>query len=135
MVDKTLKYPINLYFYKTPTDKILNRFSKDINKIDADFPFTLNFVIECLSWVGASIFVSTLVSSWSLLSLPFVIIAGFILLRFYIRSFREITRIETVTNSPILSDFGKTISGVTTTRCFKKQKDFLFKNQILVDNN
>ena len=135
MVDKTLKSPINLYFDKTPTGKILNRFSKDLNKIDADFPFTLNFVIECLSWVGAAIFVSALVSPWSLLSLPFVVLSGVILLKYYIRSFREMTRIETVTNSPILSNFGETLSGATTIRCFKKQKDFLSKNHTLVDNN
>jgi len=34
MLEKVCKAPINLYFDKTPSGKILNRFSKDINKID-----------------------------------------------------------------------------------------------------
>jgi hypothetical protein len=46
MVTHNLRAPINLYFDKTPTGKILNRFSKDINKIDADFPFTITFSVE-----------------------------------------------------------------------------------------
>ena len=46
MVNSVLRAPINLYFDKTPTGKLLNRFSKDINKIDAEFPFSLTFGIE-----------------------------------------------------------------------------------------
>jgi ATP-binding cassette, subfamily C (CFTR/MRP), member 1 len=85
--------------------------------------------------VAASVFLAAIVSLWSLLCLPFVIAAGVILIRFYIRSFREMTRIETVTNSPILSNFGETLSGTTTIRCFGKQKDFVNKNHKLVDDN
>lgn len=135
MTEKTLRSPINLYFDKTPTGKILNRFSKDINKLDADFPFTLNFVIECLSWIVATVFVSALVSPWSLLCIPFVFIAGIILTKYYIRAYREMTRIESVTNSPILSNFSETLTGNTTIRCFKKQSDFIKKNHLLVDDN
>lgn len=116
MVTHNLRAPINLYFDKTPTGKILNRFSKDINKIDSDFPFTITFSVECFSWVAASVFLAAIVSLWSLLCLPFVIAAGVVLIKFYIRSFREMTRIETVTNSPILSNFGETLSGTTTIR-------------------
>jgi len=45
------------------------------------------------------------------------------------------TRIETVTNSPILSNFGETLYGYTTIRCFNKQRDFIEKNHKLVDDN
>lgn len=135
MTDKTLRAPINLYFDKTPTGKILNRFSKDINKIDSGFPFDITFTIECLSWIGASVYVSALVSPWSLLATPFAAIAGVILIRYYIRSFREMIRIENVTNSPILSNFAETISGATTIRCFKRQQDFILKNYKLIDDN
>ena len=34
MLKKTWNAPINLYFDKTPSGRILNRFSKDINKMD-----------------------------------------------------------------------------------------------------
>eukprot|EP00345_Euplotes_harpa_P014311 CAMPEP_0168352156 /NCGR_PEP_ID=MMETSP0213-20121227/22369_1 /TAXON_ID=151035 /ORGANISM="Euplotes harpa, Strain FSP1.4" /LENGTH=926 /DNA_ID=CAMNT_0008363285 /DNA_START=845 /DNA_END=3626 /DNA_ORIENTATION=+ len=135
MTDKVLRAPINLYFDKTPTGKLLNRFSKDINRIDAEFPFNLTFLVECLSWMGATLFVSTIVSPWSLLSTPFAVVAGFLLIKYYIRSYREMTRIESVTNSPILSNFGETLSGTTTIRCYNKQMEFIDKNHELVDNN
>jgi len=135
MTENTLRSPINLYFDKTPTGKILNRFSKDINKLDADFPFTLTFVVECLSWIVATVFVSALVSPWSLLCIPFVFIAGIILTKYYIKAYREMTRIETVTNSPILSNFSETLTGNTTIRCFRRESDFIKKNHVLVDDN
>ena len=135
MVNSVLRAPINLYFDKTPTGKLLNRFSKDINKIDAEFPFSLTFGIEWFSWIGSTIFVWAVVSPFSLLCLPFAIAAGVFLIRYYIRSFREMTRIESVTNSPILSNFAETISGTTTIRWFKKQADFLVRNHKLVDDN
>lgn len=34
MVIKTINAPINLYFDKTPSGKILNRYSRDLNKVD-----------------------------------------------------------------------------------------------------
>jgi len=34
MFVKTLNAPVNLYFDKTPSGRILNKFSKDIDKID-----------------------------------------------------------------------------------------------------
>jgi ATP-binding cassette subfamily C (CFTR/MRP) protein 1 len=135
MIDKTLRAPINLYYDKTPTGKILNRFSKDINKLDFDLPFTITFTIECLSWICASLYVSALVSPWSLTIAPFAAIAGVLLVRFYIRSWREMIRIENVTSSPILSNFAETVSGATTIRCFKKQQDFIKRNHRLVDDN
>ena len=52
MTERTLRATINLYFDKTPTGKILSRFSKDINKLDTEMPFTVIFLIECLTWVG-----------------------------------------------------------------------------------
>lgn len=34
MIDRVMNAPINLYFDKTPSGRILNRFSKDINRLD-----------------------------------------------------------------------------------------------------
>lgn len=42
MIHKVSHAPINLYFDKTPTGRILNRFSSDINKIDAGNDFGLD---------------------------------------------------------------------------------------------
>ena len=135
MVNSVLKAPINLYFDKTPTGKLLNRFSKDINRIDAEFWFSITFGIECFTWIGSTIFIWAIVSPFSLLCLPFAFAAGVLLIRYYVRSFREMNRIETVTNSPILSNFSETLAGTTTIRWFNKQGDFLIKNHKLVDDN
>ena len=42
MIKKVANAPINLYFDKTPSGRILNRFSSDINKIDPGNDFGLD---------------------------------------------------------------------------------------------
>jgi ABC-type multidrug transport system fused ATPase/permease subunit len=36
MLGKTIDAPINIYFDKTPSGKILNRYSRDLKKVDVD---------------------------------------------------------------------------------------------------
>ena len=43
MLSKVLNAPINLYFDVTPIGKILNRFSKDLDVLEMQLLFTLNF--------------------------------------------------------------------------------------------
>ena len=38
MLNNTINAPVNLFFDTTASGKILNRFSNDINKLDADIP-------------------------------------------------------------------------------------------------
>ena len=70
MVEKVVGAPINLYFDKTPSGKILNRFSNDIDKIDNEFPryafgwFScfrdIIWTIECFACAAFDIYVAAL---------------------------------------------------------------------------
>jgi len=61
---------------------------------------------------------------WVLILLPFVFLLVFKLFRYSISAFREVTRIESVSKSPILSFVIETLSGASTIRAFKKQSEF-----------
>lgn len=75
-----------------------------------------------------NIYVAALNTPWILATIPFVLAAMIILLKFYIKSFREINRLGSVTHSPLMNHLGETISGATTIRSFEKQKQFIEAN-------
>ena len=41
--------------------------------------------------------------------------------RHYLATSRELNRLQSVTSSPILSNFGETLAGLMTVRAFRKQ--------------
>ena len=64
--------------------------------------------------------VATIVVQWILLLLPFLL---FLAIRLYVNSitsFRETTRIESLTKSPLLSFMSETFNGASTIRAFKR---------------
>ena len=109
MVTRVLDAPINLYFDTTPVGRILNRFSKDIP--------TLDFPIVCLygTFYGAfytllSIAVMAIfVVPWIALLFPVLFGVVVWLYRHSIAATKEVSRIESVTKSPLLSFQAETL--------------------------
>mmetsp|Transcript_19102 Transcript_19102/g.18734 ORF Transcript_19102/g.18734 Transcript_19102/m.18734 type:complete len:705 (+) Transcript_19102:2007-4121(+) len=128
MLEKTANAPVNLYFDKTPSGRILNRYSSDINKLDNGIDKKVGWIISCFSMVIFDIVVAALNTPFVLATLPFIIIAMVILLRYYIKSFREVNRLGSVSHSPMMNLLGETINGATTIRSFQKQNDFVKTN-------
>lgn len=75
-----------------------------------------------------NIYVAALNTPWALITLPFVITAMVILLKYYIKSFREINRLSSVTRSPLMNHLGETIAGTTTIRSFHRENMFVQTN-------
>jgi ATP-binding cassette subfamily C (CFTR/MRP) protein 1 len=74
------------------------------------------------------IIVATIVVPWILLLLPFLIYLVIKLYNRSIQSFRETSRIESMTKSPLLSFMGETFAGSSTIRAFKREQDFIHEN-------
>lgn len=85
-------------------------------------------ILQCFIMVAFDLYVAALNTIWILATVPFVIIAMVFLLRYYIKSFREISRLGSVTHSPLMNHLGETISGATTIRSFEKEKPFITQN-------
>ena len=47
--------------------------------------------------------------------------------------FRELTRLENVSGSPLIGNLGETLNGLTTIRTFRKQEDFIKRNLEILD--
>jgi len=74
MIEKTVNAPINLYFDKTPSGRILNRFSSDISKLDYGIDQKIAWMISCFVMATFDVYVAALNTPWVLALLPFSII-------------------------------------------------------------
>lgn len=54
---------------------------------------------------------------------------------YYIKTSRELTRVDAVTKAPVIHHFSETIAGLMTIRCFKQQAHFAQVNMQRVDTN
>jgi hypothetical protein len=84
----------------------------------------------------ASVIVTVCVSGTYYVFLPIVVvfIASCHLLRmYYSKAASELTKIEGITKSPIVSCFSEILSGVATIRSYKKESMFVQKNCMKID--
>ena len=84
MAYKIIHAPINLFFDTTPSGWILNRFSKDITKIDDEISEALFDCVDCTCAVLIMIYIISMFSIWLLLIIPIVGILLYFIIRYYI---------------------------------------------------
>lgn len=126
--------PMN-FFETTPTGRILNRFSSDINRVDEVLARTFNML-----FVNSARALFTLIVI-SVSTPPFIVLivplAGLYLYiqRYYLRTSRELKRLDSVSRSPIYAHFQESLSGVNTIRAYHQTKRFSMENEFRIDSN
>ncbi|KAF9172456.1 hypothetical protein BGX21_005723 [Mortierella sp. AD011] len=124
MLDSLLKTGID-FFHANPHGRVLNRFSKDMANCDELLPYTFFDATQIVFMLLGSIVVVCIVNAWIVISIPFLI-AGFIFLRsVYIKTSRQVKRIDSQTRSPIYSQLSETLDGLTSVRAFDVGERFL----------
>ena len=118
MLSRILRAPIG-YFDITPSGRIINRFTGDINTADmgtsAMIGFLLNFVIQTVSSCGVIIFVTN--GTLALLIVPIAFVYYRIQLYFR-KTNTEIKRLASISRTPIYTEISQSLSGVTSLRAF-----------------
>ena len=134
MLSRVMASPM-IFFDRTPLGRILNRFAKDVDVCDTTLPSNFR------SWLGFfARFVATLITItmvaplFILVILPVSVIFYFVQ-TFYVRTSRQLKRLESTTRSPIYSHYGETVTGASVIRAFSKQKDFVRQSEAHVDTN
>ena len=72
---------------------------------------------------------------WILVILPAVFLSLIFLYFIYIKGLKEVTRIEAITFSPILTHLNESNSGASTIRVYNKIEEFEQKQYFLQDRN
>uniref|UniRef100_F6T8N6 Uncharacterized protein n=1 Tax=Ciona intestinalis TaxID=7719 RepID=F6T8N6_CIOIN len=112
------------FFDVNPVGRILNRFSKDLGQVDELLPQTfMDFIyIFCMIF---SILILSVTINYFVIVIVIPLSIYFIWLRqYYIKTSRDIKRMEGASRSPVFTHVSNTIQGLTTVRAFNMQDRF-----------
>ncbi|CAN1274159.1 ABC transporter C family member 14 [Linum perenne] len=134
MLQSILHAPMS-FFDTTPSGRILTRASHDQENIDIYIPLFLGLTTMMYFSLLSVVFI-TCVFSWPTVFLLIPLIWLNIWYKdYYLASSRELTRLGSITEAPIIHHFSETMSGVMTIRCFKRQEKFFQDNIDRVNAN
>ncbi|KAK7752693.1 hypothetical protein SLS62_005245 [Diatrype stigma] len=121
------------FYDVTPIGRLMNRLTSDIGMIDGGIIQPLQDVaFHALTWIS-----SMVVIAWST-SLFLVFALGltgcfFMIFRRFLPTSQSLRRLEMVSLSPLMSNFGILVDGLATIRAFKAQPHFQKRNIAVTD--
>ncbi|XP_032668813.1 sodium leak channel non-selective protein-like [Odontomachus brunneus] len=136
----------NMFFYKligaplkffetTPSGRIQNVFSRDMDEIDNYLPISIENMVQNIFTCSFAIFFICGVLPWFFF--PLLIFGGlfFFVSKLFRVGMRDLKRMENVSRSPVLSFVTTTIQGLNTIHAFQKEKNFVHKFEELFNTN
>lgn len=123
------------FFDTTPLGQLMNRFSKDIEAIDQDVAPIAVGMLGCLFSMISIVVLISVITPGFLIAGFFITIIYFAIGQFYLRSSRDLKRLESVQRSPLYQQFGETLSGIVTIRAYRDERRFIRDNQTRVDTH
>ena len=134
MLHHLIRAPINLYHDTVPKGQIFNRLSNDLFKIDIGESFMFYNVTSYSANLLGQVVVCAIFQPYCLILVPFIIILGLLTMRYYLNCSREISRLESISRSPMLNSVNETVSGALTIRAYKLSKFFIDDFRYKADN-
>ncbi|KUI60128.1 Metal resistance protein YCF1 [Cytospora mali] len=123
------------FFDTTPAGRILNRFSSDIYRVDEVLARTFNMLFVNVAKSGFTLAVISFTTPAFIgLIIPMSVMYIWIQ-RYYLRTSRELKRLDSVSRSPIYAHFQESLGGISTIRAYRQQQRFERENEWRVDAN
>ncbi|XP_010948502.2 ATP-binding cassette sub-family C member 12 isoform X2 [Camelus bactrianus] len=132
--DKVLESPMS-FFDRTPTGRLMNRFSKDMDELDVRLPFHAENFLQQFFMVLFILVILAAVFPAVLLVLAGLAVGFFILLRIFHRGVQELKKVENISRSPWFSHVTSTMQGLGTIHAYDKREDCVDKFKMLNDEN
>lgn len=117
---RILRSPM-LFFETNPMGRILNRFARDLGIIDQALPITFSDLNYNLFSSFGVVITTIVVQPWMII--PCILLTAFAVpLRFYyIRTARELQRLDSIARTPVYTHITETFNGLATVRSFDLQ--------------
>nr|XP_044248878.1 probable multidrug resistance-associated protein lethal(2)03659 [Drosophila takahashii] len=110
------------FFGMNENGRILNRFSKDMSQVDEALPEVMVDVMQTSFWLAGIIIVIAIVNPVLLLPKCIMGIIFYKLRNFYLKTSRDLKRIEAISLSPVYSHLAASLTGLPTIRAFQAQR-------------
>ncbi|KLJ07254.1 ATPase [Blastomyces silverae] len=113
------------YFDVTPVGRLMNRLTSDIGVVDGNISqqFRL-FSFMAITWVTSVVVIASVTPSFLAFTVVLTGTFVYIFLQFFPSS-QSLRRLEMVSLSPLMSNFGELLHGLTTVRAFHAEKRFM----------
>ncbi|XP_050078062.1 ATP-binding cassette sub-family C member 4-like [Anopheles maculipalpis] len=113
-------------FYDTnPSGRILNRFSKDMGSVDELLPKAMLDASQIILSLCGTLVVTVIVNPLFLIPLAVLGIVFWLVRRIYLKTSKNIKRLEGITRSPVFSHLSASLAGLPTIRAFGAQKELI----------
>uniref|UniRef100_A0A3B4GRL6 Cystic fibrosis transmembrane conductance regulator n=1 Tax=Pundamilia nyererei TaxID=303518 RepID=A0A3B4GRL6_9CICH len=123
MFSAILQTPVR-FFDINPIGRVLNRFSKDIGLLDSNMPVTFADFVQIFLQILGVIAVAASVIPWILIPVVPLLLIFLYLRRYFLRTSRNVKRLESTTRSPVFSHLSSSLQGLWTIRAFGEEKRF-----------
>jgi len=135
LLNTILRAPV-AFFDVTPTGRILNRFSKDMNFIDTQLAmmFYWAVVLGC-GLLGAFVAIAIATEGLFLIMLFPLLILYYIIYTYIRGTAIDLQRLESVSRSPVFASFSETLSGLSSIRAYRAQTRFAEMNMRMINVN
>ena len=134
MVERLIKAPINLFHETVPRGQIYNRLSKDLDHMNFSMWSLGDLLTSLLSVIGSFVLCG-IYDKYSLLYMPIVFIVGYYVTKFFLSGSRPLTRIASISRSPILNVISETLPGNPTIRAFGEENFYKEKYFDKINNS
>ena len=134
MATSVLRSPMS-FFETTPIGRILNRFSNDVYKVDEVLGRVFGMFFSNTVKVLFTILVICF-STWQfiLIAIPLGVLYVYYQ-QYYLKTSRELRRVDSTTRSPIYANFQESLNGVSIIRAYGQEDRFRHLNRSRIDKN
>ncbi|XP_068938920.1 ATP-binding cassette sub-family C member 12 isoform X2 [Petaurus breviceps papuanus] len=130
--EKILKSPMS-FFDTTPTGRLMNRFSKDMDELDVRLPFHTENFLQQFSMVLSILVILAVVFPAVLFVLAVLAVIFYILFRIFHRGIQELKSVENISRSPWFSHITSSMQGLGIIHAYNKKEEFI-SNHLLYFN-
>ncbi|POM64943.1 Pdr transporter, partial [Phytophthora palmivora] len=134
LLARILRAPTS-FFDTTPTGRIVNRLSKDVYTVDESIPATWSMLLNTFISVLVTLATISYVTPIFMVILLPVLVGYYISQRYFIKSSRELQRLDSISRSPVFALLTETLDGLPTIRAYRAETQFATKNEELIDRN
>lgn len=122
------------FFDTTPSGRVLNRFSNDMQKVDMQLRNQMASLLNQSMAMVAGVVMILLTSPYVAAIIPLLLVFYHRLQETYRSTSREVRRLQAISRSPIFHHFGEVLDGLATVRAFRRQAAMATHAAGMLDN-